>query len=173
LILRVLLSLGLTCLATVGQAQPLENGTSFRDWTLACRAAAVGQTDCVLSQVLVTSENQELVAEVTLAPAQSGDEKGAVVIVMRVPTGVVLRLRPEFVVLGQSGGADLEWLTCDERYCTAARTLDADLVADLRRGVNARLGYRRMEEETPAIFDFSLLGVTAGLKALQEAAEVE
>ena len=138
-----------------------ENGTVYRDWTLACRAAAVGETDCALSQVLVTAGGNELVAEISLAP-----DEAAVVMVMRVPTGVVLRQPALARVVGQPAVIVLDWLTCDARYCTAAQTLKDEALAALLAGLRARLGYQRMGTETPSVFDVSLLGVTAGLRAL-------
>ena len=164
--LTIALVATLVALASAASGQGAQNGATFRDWTIACRAAAVGQTDCVLSQVLVKAETQELVAEVSLAPA-SGTDAEAIVLLLRVPTGVVLPQKPEFAVLDQGVEAEMDWLTCDDRYCTAARTLDGATLSGLRRGATARLGYRRMGTDTPAIFDISLLGVTAGLAALR------
>ena len=163
--LRATLCLGLALAGgpLAAQEQGLSNGTAFADWTVACRAAAIGETDCVLSQVLVKAETNELVAEVSLAPA---DDDAGVVLLLRVPTGVILRRPAEVLVIGTEDGAALDWLTCDSRYCTAATTLQDATLADFRRGLTARLGYLRMGTETPAVFDVSLRGVTAGLAAL-------
>ncbi|WP_407492486.1 invasion associated locus B family protein [Pseudooceanicola sp. MF1-13] len=150
---------------------PAQNGTQFRDWTLACRAVAINETSCVLNQVLVNAADQSFLAEfgVSLQPSADGP---LAVLVMRVPTGVMLLARPAAEVDGDADNQiSLQWQSCDERFCAASAILAAEDTAKLRAGQRAIVGYQPLGKAEPSVFQVSLLGITAGMNTLEDALE--
>lgn len=154
------------------RAQPdVVNGQQFRDWTLACRATAINRTSCVIKQLLVEAETTRFLAEVAFSVA-SGEE-AETVLVVRVPTEVLLLRQAVMRIDDAPEPVPLRWQSCDKVLCTATVILDEDSETRLRRGLTATIGYQRLEEAEPTVFDVSLLGVTRGLDTIRAAGEAE
>lgn len=140
------------------------NGQQFRDWTLACRATAINRTSCVIKQLLVETGSNRFLAEVALSI--TGGEKPETVLVLRVPTEVLLLRSAVMRIDDGATPQPLRWQSCDKVFCTATAVLNEETETGLRRGLKATLGYQRLEESEPTVFDVSLLGVTRGLETL-------
>lgn len=154
-------------------ASSAQNGTQFRDWTLACRAVAINETSCVLNQVLVNAGDQTFLAEFGVSLQSSADGPLAV-LVMRVPTGVMLLVRPAAEVDGDADNRiNLQWQSCDTRFCAASAILSSEDTARLRKGQKAVVGYQALGQSDPSVFQVSLLGMTAGLNTLEAALTTE
>ena len=141
------------------------NGTQYRDWTLACRATAINQTSCVLTQILVEAGSNEFIAELGVSMQRS--EGGPVaVLVMRVPVGVLLLRDPAARVDDASDdqAIRLDWQSCDATYCAATAVLSVEQTQKLQAGRAAVMGYQRLGTGQPTVFNVSLLGITAGTR---------
>jgi invasion protein IalB len=138
------------------------NGAVFGDWTVTCTAESTARTLCALSQTAVTRDGGTFLAEVGLNPAE-----GAVVMVVRTPSGMLLPVQPAWRV-GSGDPVALAWRTCAGDFCTAVAALTPEQVDQLRRGRTMILGYRRTGDDAPVTFEVSLTGVTAGLAALEQ-----
>ena len=152
-----------------GAQTAAQNGTQFRDWTLACRALAINETACVLNQVLVKAEDKTFLAEFGVS-LQASDDGPVAVLVMRVPSGVLLLTRPAAEVDGdKEHRIALGWQSCDPQVCAASAILSPEDTARLRRGKQAVVGYQPLGQDTPSVFALSLAGITAGMETLEQA----
>ncbi len=151
-------------------AQAETNGAQYRDWTLACRATAINQTECVLTQILVDAANNTFIAEIGVS-LQSSDQGPVAVLVLRVPVGVLLLRRPSTLVDrdAQDKAITLDWQSCDATYCAATAILTVEQTKRFKKGRAALMGYQRLGPSEPTVFQVSLLGITAGMDVLAKA----
>lgn len=153
--------------STPAQAQTEGDGSQFGDWTIVCADGAEDIRNCWLGQVLQRQEDGQFLAEIRLRLANEGSEN-RYLMVLHTPTGILLTERAAYRVadVGDSD-APLLWHNCTERRCIALRSLQQDEVERLRGGLRMVVGYQRVQEAQPTVFEVSLMGVTAGLAALQ------
>lgn len=135
----------------------------FRDWALVCSDSG----DCRLAQTLMSSDRVWL-GTVMLQPALQGEE--ARMADLFVPLGAHF---PSGVFVGRGEGAmqRAEWVRCSEVACEARFLLDGEGERHWRAGQTAELRYRPSPSAPAASIEISLMGVTAGLQALDRLAE--
>ncbi|SOH94854.1 Invasion protein IalB, involved in pathogenesis [Monaibacterium marinum] len=149
----------LALLLLVGPAAA-EEVARHRDWSLDCRAVAQGETSCVLAQRLVAPGDDAEIAQIVLRR-----NAGGTALVLRVPTGVNLTQNAAYRVDG-GAGMPLRWTACDAQYCLAVAPLSDGQLDGLRGGITATFGYQPLAADQAVLFDASLLGISAGLAAL-------
>lgn len=162
----------LPTVAVVGLALPalaetkrLENGAKFGGWTVSCEALAVNETLCVLSQRLVRSEGNTVLAE--LVAFNDGDNLGAWLIA-RVPNGVYF---PSGFVLGleeDDSQIRFEWQNCSANMCEALLALEPDHLDAFEAQGPWVAGYRPGVTSEALVFRIAPQGLDEGLHALAE-----
>lgn len=135
-----------------GQAQSV---AQFRDWSLTCAETGL----CALSQTLTSANGQVFLATLSL------QEADGLVLVLRTPVGPYLPERPALIVSGQ-GEATFVWSHCTPAHCIATLRPDAALIDAMRRARAMVVGYRLIGAQEPRRIEVSLMGITAGLQAL-------
>lgn len=143
------------------QARP-EHGQVFKDWTARCEQVEGSSVPrCFIFQNLVLKESGQRLVHVAVGYL-AGNNQAAAVITM--PLGISL---PAGAAISVGGGDPLDVVIerCDSSGCIGAVTLNAAVVAQLKRGREARIGFHdgtRRRIEVPV----SLLGFTAGFNSL-------
>lgn len=129
----------------------------FRDWRLV-RAAEGG--DCLLVQSVLSRATGTMLAQTVIQ--RQGD---TAVLAVRVPTGAALSDGIGYRV-GTADVVALDWVACDPDLCLAVRTLSSDELDALLRGREMVLGFRPLPGSLPLHLPVSLMGLTAGWRAL-------
>lgn len=140
---------------------PAQHGV-HRDWTV----VGDGDGGCLLTQSVYGKRTGALLVQAVLDDAGGND--GAVVLALRVPTGV--RLADGIAYRHSAGdrvGVGLEWQSCDAERCTAMARLSAAEFARLRRGSEIIVGYRPLPESRFLNVPLSLMGLTAAWRQKQ------
>ena len=128
----------------------------FRDWRL---VKATGE--CLLVQSLVSRASGSLLVQVLLQR-----EGGETTLALRVPTGVSLTSGIAYRV-GAGPLRALEWIYCAADLCLATRPLPEDELRSLLRGTEMQVGFRPLPDSRPLNVPVSLIGLTAGWRALE------
>lgn len=138
-------------------AQPAVS-EQYRDWALVCPKVGA----CRLAQTLMSAERVWL-GTVMLHPAPQGTEGRMADIFVPLgahfPSGIYVERGSDVMQRG-------EWVHCVDSACEAQLVLDAAGEGHWRAGVTAELRYRPSPGAPVVRIDISLLGVTAGLEAL-------
>lgn len=149
-----------------GQAA-VANGQRIGAWTVSCRAVAVGQTDCTLTQRIVRAADNAFVADVIA----TRNEEGATFLVARVPTGAFL---PDAFALRDAEAEDAEalmefsWQSCGRDLCETLLELEPEMVTTLSADDNAMVAaFRPSSRMEPFVFQLSLSGMEAGLDTIR------
>jgi len=134
------------------------------DWGVTCRADENGE-GCALTQRRVSKQDREFIVElgINLVPTDAGPRP---VLLAVVPEGVALQIQPGYSIDG-SELVPLVWQVCFARVCRAYRPLSEAELAAVRAGSTLKLGFQAFGAERGLNVDFSLNGVTAGLRALE------
>jgi len=132
---------------------------TFRDWNL-----VQGGGECLLVQSLVSRASGAMLAQVVLQRQGAGTT-----LALRVPTGASLASGIGYRV-GAGPLHDLEWMRCDADLCLALRPLPEDELRAILRGREMWVGFRPLPESRPLNLPVSLMGVTAGWRALADCA---
>lgn len=159
-------------LAAIGLSLPaqaetkrIENGAQFGGWTVSCEAIAVNETLCVLSQRLVRSDSNAVLAE--LVAFNDAEEVGAW-LVARVPNGVYF---PSGFVLGledDDARIAFEWQNCTAESCEALLALEPGHLDAFEAQGPWVAGYRPGITSDALVFRVSPQGLNEGLFALAE-----
>jgi len=152
-------------LPAVAETTRIENGAQFGGWTVSCEAIAVNETLCVLSQRLVRSDSNTILAE--LVAFNEGEDAGAWLIA-RVPNGVYF---PSGFVLGVEDDAariGFEWQNCTPDMCEALLALEPDHLDAFEALGPWVAGYRPGITGEALVFRVSPQGLEEGLIALAE-----
>ena len=157
---RTMLASGLLLPALVVHGEPGTGAQSFRDWVLRCPQTAA----CSLQQRLLVQESEDVL--MMLALQLAGDDR-RLMAAIRVPLGVVL---PDGLAMEVDGHAPqrVPFHHCREEGCFAIFPVPGELAQRFRAGITLSLTVRLLDGgvlRVPA----SLLGVTAGLRALDDA----
>ena len=158
----------LAAMALPAATQPvrIENGARFGGWTLSCEALAVNETLCVLTQRLVRSDDNSVLAE--FVAFNDADAPGAW-LVGRVPNGVYF---PSGLVLGIEGGdrqIALDWQNCAPDLCEALLALTPEHLNAFDTEGPWVVGYRPGITAEALVFRISPAGLGEGLTALAAA----
>lgn len=132
---------------------------THRDWALSCSGE-----DCRLAQTLM-SPDRIWIATVMLHPRGEGGRLAEVF----VPPGAHF---PSGLFVTTAGDRPLrgDWIRCSVTACESMLRLDAGAEARWRAGTAAELRFRPSPQGPVAMADISLMGVTAGLAALDAVA---
>jgi invasion protein IalB len=131
----------------------------FGDWALSCPES---EESCVLAQTVASKDHNWLA---TVRIALSGVKEGeAAVAQFLVPSGVHLA-SGLFATVAQGAPKQATYIRCNVNTCEAVMGMDAPTLSDWKRGRVAEVRYRPSTESPPLIFNVSLMGLTAGLKA--------
>ena len=134
----------------------------FGDWALSCPES---EESCVLAQTVASKDHNWLA---TIRIALSGVKEGeAAVAQFLVPSGVHLA-SGLFATVGQGVPKQAIYVRCSVNTCEAVMGMDISTLSDWKRGRVAEVRYRPSTESLPLIFNVSLMGLTAGLKAAAE-----
>ena len=128
----------------------------FRDWQMVCS----GPASCALVQTLVAPNGGMFLAELRFLQSSEG-----VLLALRTPLGPFLPERPAAQV-GQGRALVFDWHSCDGRSCLAVHRPDGATLDAMRRASRMTLAYRLAGSTQARRLDVSLMGVTAGLRAL-------
>jgi invasion protein IalB len=130
----------------------------FRDWALRCGE----QAGCYLEQrVYVEGAGDAPLLHVLI---QSDERRGGLVLMLRVPLGILL---PPGVRLQVDSGSptDHPLHHCRVEGCIALVRLDDALHVSLEKGHEARVTFQTIDGRSIGV-PVSLLGITAGLSSL-------
>lgn len=150
--LRALVLVATLCAGAAG-------AQTYRDWQV-----MRGGGECLLVQSLVSRASGAMLAQVVLQ-RQGADATLA----LRVPTGVSLASGIGYRV-GAGPLHDLDWMRCDAALCLALRLLPEDELRAILRGREMLVGFRPLPGSRPLNLPVSLMGVTAGWRALADCA---
>ena len=140
-------------------------GTTFKDWVIACEEREGGETgQCYMAQNVALRESGQRLVHVAVGYSAKGDGRPAAL--LTVPLGVFL---PAGVAVAIDGGeprrVPLEY--CIAAGCRALLPLDPDTESALKAGRQAQVIFQDLTRREIAV-PISLLGFTAGLRALRE-----
>lgn len=144
------------------QAGP-EHGQTFKDWTARCEQAPGTDLErCFIFQNLVLKDSGKRLVHMAVGYLAANGQPAAVV---TMPLGISL---PPGASISVDGGAPREIIIerCDNDGCVGAVTLSKQLVAELKRGREARISFHDGTRRRIAV-PVSLLGFTAGFDSLQ------
>ncbi|MBS0123536.1 invasion associated locus B family protein [Thetidibacter halocola] len=149
------------------QAQGVDSGQTFGNWTVSCEALGVNRTACVLEQTLTRDADGAFVAQVLAFWNADGSER---FLAMRVPLGVYLASGIELRAEDEDAVFPLIWQTCTPRFCEALRVLPEERLQAFADGeAQVLAGYRPGPLAEPLVFSVSMSGVMQGLEALRPA----
>jgi len=135
------------------QAKP-EHGQTFKDWTTRCeQAPGTDMERCFIFQNLVLKESGQRLVHMAVGYLAANGQAAAVV---TMPLGISL---PPGASISVDGGAPQKIVIerCDGNGCIGAVTLSERLVADLKRGREARVSFHDGRRRRIAV-PVSLLG---------------
>ncbi len=140
-------------------------GKAFKDWVIACEQREDGETgQCYMAQNVALRESGERLVHVAVGYSARGGDRPAAL--LTVPLGVFL---PAGVALTIDGGEPrrmpLEY--CIAAGCRALLPLDPSTESELKAGRQAQVIFQDLTRREIAV-PVSLLGFTAGLRALRE-----
>ena len=156
----------LTCLAALlampaARANP-EHGQKFRNWTARCESAPSTTVErCFIFQNLVLKESGKRLVHMAVGYLAANGQAAAVV---TLPLGISL---PPGATISVDGGepVDIVIQRCNTNGCVGVLALGERLIADLKKGREARIGFHDGTRQRIAV-PVSLLGFTAGFESL-------
>jgi invasion protein IalB len=144
------------------QAEP-EHGQVFKDWTARCESAPDNAMPrCFIFQNLVLKQSGQRLVHVAVGYLGANGQAAAVI---TMPLGISLPAGAAFSVDG-GDAEDIVIERCDSSGCIGAVTLSDRLVAQMKRGRQARINFHDGTRRAIAV-PVSLLGFTAGFNSLQ------
>lgn len=153
-------------LAGLSMAGPLqskpEHGQTFKDWTARCETAPdEAMPHCFIFQNLVLKQSGQRLVHMAVGYLAAN---GQAVAVITMPLGISL---PAGAAISVDGGhaEDIVVERCDTSGCVGAVTLSDGLVAQMKRGRQARISFHDGAGRAIAV-PVSLLGFTAGFDSL-------
>lgn len=159
--MRLSLLVGLTSAAAPGTAAAQAGEQAFKDWALRCEA----EQPCRLEHRVFLQGQPD--APILVMAFQSGGAGQGILGIIRVPMDVLLPSGLKLLVDGTQI-RDLAYHHCLPNGCVAVFELDTALRSRLERGIQAKVGFQLLDGRQPTI-PLTLLGVTAGLRSLDEA----
>ncbi len=136
--------------------------TQYQDWVGVC-ADVEGQEVCEMQQTL-TIENET--GNVPLFRASVHNVENSLVMQLLFPLGLDLRAG---MVLQIDEGEEFTsgFLTCVQEGCLAVFPLDSELLAAMRAGNSAKIGFRPFNTNETLVLELSLSGFTAASQTVQ------
>ena len=144
------------------QAKP-EHGQTFKNWTARCeRAPGTTVERCFIFQNLVLKDSGQRLVHVAVGYLAANGRAAAVI---TLPLGISLPPGASISVDG-ADPVDMVIERCDANGCIGALALSEALIADLKRGREARISFHDGSRRRIAV-PISLLGFTAGFNSLE------
>jgi invasion protein IalB len=147
--------------AVAVQAEPA-HGQTFKNWTARCELAPGATAErCFIFQNLVLKESGKRLVHVAVGYLAANGQAAAVV---TLPLGISL---PPGATISVDGGDPVDMVIerCDTNGCIGALALGDRLIAELKRGREAHIGFHDGTRRRIAV-PVSLLGFTAGFDSL-------
>ena len=151
--------LSLFILSTQALAVGNIQGKRFQDWGGNCQATAQGR-HCYLEQVLRDGEQKVMISVIGYRPGQSLPSMA-----FELPPNI--HLATGFTLSINQGPITRFKGSCTPQRCTASFQLTASILQQFQRGQTAQLSYLSTPHQRPVDLPLSLMGITAGLKALR------
>ncbi|MFZ1342229.1 invasion associated locus B family protein [Thiothrix eikelboomii] len=148
-------------LSTQAFAAGTIQGKRFQDWGGNCQSLAQGQgRHCYLEQVLQDGEQKVMISVIGYRPGQSLPSMA-----FELPPNI--HLAAGFTLSMNQGPITRFKGSCTQQRCTASFQLTASILQQFQRGQTAQLSYLSTPHKRPVDLPLSLMGITAGLKALR------
>ena len=138
------------------------HGQTFKNWTARCEQAPGSAVEhCFIFQNLVLKESGKRVVNMAVGYLAANGQPAAVI---TLPLGISL---PPGASISVDGAAPQAFSIerCDNNGCVGALALSETLVAQLKRGREARISFHDASRRRIAV-PVSLLGFTAGFNSL-------
>ena len=129
------------------------------DWAANCDTL---KKTCVLSQTAMASDRIWL-GTVRVLVDENARAGNSAAVEFLVPAGVHLT-SGLFAAVGPNNPKQATWIRCSPKACLAQMNLSKKELSYWKRANNAELRYRPRAESKVAVFNISLIGLTAGLK---------
>jgi invasion protein IalB len=144
-----------------------KEGQVYDNWTVGCETPeGAVEEQCFIFQNLVLREGRQRVLHIAVGYLPDG--KGPVALVT-LPLGISLPLGASITVNG-SAPARFPIERCEPKGCRGGLKLDKDLLAALKKGVEARVTFHDSARQ-PVDVPVSLVGFAAGLSALRRSGD--
>jgi invasion protein IalB len=144
-------------------AYSTETQTTFQDWVLNCPAA----NQCQLQQRIMTdlgSDKQQWLGWVALQMMTESEAGAGLYLIVRLPLGIRLDTGLRLDIDGRTIKI-IPFHSCRMEGCMAVVYVDKQLKLQLERGLLAKF-WLTVQQEQPLAIPVSLLGLTAGMRAL-------
>lgn len=149
----------LLILSTTASAAANIQGQRFQDWGGNCQTLTQGR-HCYLEQVLQDGEQKVMVTVIGYKP---GEKLPSMAFELppniHLATGFSLSMNQTTIIRFKG--------RCTQQRCTASFQLSAQILQQFQRGQTAQLSYLSTPHKRPVNLPLSLMGITAGLKALR------
>lgn len=138
----------------------LRPGAKHQDWQILCETTPEGET-CFVTQAAV-DQSGEPVMQIMLGRLQ-----GENVMVIYLPLGIDLRPGMLFQV-GDTLRREFPFQTCLPNGCRVVARVDAEMLSAMRSGNRFLVGVKPLESDSVVAIEGSLMGFTAGFRAVSE-----
>ncbi|MFO8003158.1 invasion associated locus B family protein [Thioalkalivibrio sp.] len=138
----------------------VRQGPTHQDWQVICEDLPDGET-CFITQAAVDEEG-EPVMQISI-----GLIEGDTVMVVYLPLGLDLRPGMLFQV-GETLQREFPFQTCLPNGCRVVARVDAEMMDALRGGTTFSIGVKTLDSDSVAVIEGSLMGFTAGFRAVSE-----
>jgi len=148
-------------MAGSAQAKP-QHGQTFKDWTTRCEQTPGTSVErCFIFQNLVLKESGRRLVHMAVGYLAANGQAAAII---TMPLGISL---PAGASISVDGGPPRKIIIerCDASGCVGTLALSDRLIADLKRGREARISFHDGSGRRIAV-PLSLLGFTAGINSL-------
>jgi invasion protein IalB len=135
-------------------------GPKHGDWQIVCEDTPTGES-CFITQAAVDDDGDP-VMQVSV-----GLIEGEPLMVVYLPLGLDLRPGMLFQV-GETLRREFRFQTCIPTGCRVVARLDEEMLAAMRGGTTFRIGVRTLESDRVGIIEGSLMGFTAGYRAVSQ-----
>ncbi|AGA33007.1 Invasion associated locus B family protein [Thioalkalivibrio nitratireducens DSM 14787] len=146
--------------ATAQLDGPVRPGPTHQDWQVLCEDGPAGE-NCFITQTTV-DEDDEPVMQVSV-----GILEGSPAIVIHLPLGLDLRPGVLFEIENQVQ-REFPYQTCLPNGCRVLAPIDDEMLQAMRAGVTFRVGVVPVGAERIGVVEGSLMGFTAGFRAISE-----
>lgn len=159
LLIVLLLALSLPVTAQLGGQ--MRTGPTHQDWQVLCEQTPQGGENCFISQAIADEEGDP-VMQVSL-----GRVDGESVIVIHLPLGLDLRYGI-LLEIEENLQLEMPYQVCLPEGCRVVGRADNDLLAAMRAGRNFNVVLVPFGAEQPVAIQGSLMGFTAGYRAVTQ-----
>ncbi len=157
--LAILFLLG-TAPASAQLGEDVRPGATHQDWQVLCEDTPAGES-CFITQA-AADEDGEAIMQISI-----GFLEGERAMVIYLPLGLDLRPGILFQV-GENLQREFPFQTCLPSGCRVLARVDTETLNAMRNGTTFRIGVRTMESDRIGVIEGSLMGFTAGFRAISQ-----